>query len=76
MTNKSGSSEASQAIAHLDGLRRKHGANSEIGWICSNYIEQLKSFHAETEPAARANLVNGMTESQRRLDLLVPHDPQ
>lgn len=68
--------QLSEAIAKLDGLRRKHGADSEIGWICSNYIEQLKSLNTETEPDARANLAAGIAESQRRLDLLVPHDPQ
>lgn len=54
-------------IRELDTLRRKHGANSDIGFACSNLIEQVKSLQKEDEPAARANLTAAIERSQEHL---------
>lgn len=58
---------ASATIRDLDLLRRKHGADSDIGFACSNPIEQIKSLQHETEPAARANLSAAIERSQEHL---------
>lgn len=71
MTKNPISSEASEAMAWLDRLRDKHGASSDIGFICSNYIEQIKSLQKEDEPAARANLTTAIALSQEHLARLI-----
>lgn len=66
----------SETIRELDTLRRKHGADSDIGFAASNLIELLKALpHAEPVPDkpegstidARANLLDELPKAQEHL---------
>lgn len=63
--------DLSKTIGELDTLRRKHGANSDIGGICSNLIEQIKSLQKEDDAAVRARLTAFIADQQERLARLL-----
>lgn len=66
----------SETIGKLDTLRRKHGAQSDIGRIISNIIEQLKRMEKETDPAVRERLKVFIADQQERLAKLIAGNRQ
>lgn len=64
-----------ETIAELDALRAKHGADSQIGHICSNLIVQVTNLHKETDATARNHLHTGIARQQEHLARLL-RDPQ
>lgn len=44
----------------LGDLRRQHGAESPIGYRCTNLLEQLERLAKETDGIARANIGSGI----------------
>lgn len=66
---------ASKTIGKLDGLRRQHGANSEIGGICSNLIEQIKNLETAEGRDQREALTKFIADQQAHLARLL-RDPQ
>lgn len=47
-------------IKQLHALRRAHGAESAIGYRCSNLTEMIPNYQAATDPNQRASLAAGI----------------
>lgn len=68
--------DLSKTIGRLDNLRRQHGATSDIGSVCSNLIEQIKSLDKATDPKQIGALTAFISAQQDYLARLLADDHQ
>lgn len=55
----------------LIDLRRQHGAESPIGWRCTNLLEGLERYSKETDLVARQNIAAGIARQNGDLARLL-----